>query len=308
VGGAIGRVLVLGSGGFLGSNVARSCADDASAEVVLHVRDRRTQHPAGTARTVHADLTRPHELEKLLAEVQPEFVVNCAALADVDACERDPVLADALNHQLPARLAAWTAASGALLAHVSTDAVFDGRGGPYREHDDPSPINEYGRSKLAGERAVAVSDARALIARTNIVGWSPTGTRSLLEYFHGRLSRGERAPGFVDIHFRPLPVQWFWPACARLLAAGASGLVHVTGPELLSKYDFGRRIAVAFDLDPDLVEPTEGLTGSVRAARPPRLDVIPSRLVSGPLLFGDLDRGLEELRRMRCVTEPGVGA
>ena len=245
-----------------------------------------------------ADLTRAGELERVLEDSQPQLVVNCVALADVDACERDPVLADALNHRLPQRLAASAAASGARLVHVSSDAVFDGRSSPYREHDEPSPINEYGRSKLAGERAVAASDARALIARTNIVGWSPSGTRSLLEYFHGRLSRGERAPGFVDIYFRPLPVHWFWPACERLLADGAGGLVHITGPELLSKYDFGRRVAIAFDLDPDLVEPTEGLTKTARAARPPHLDVLPSRLGEGPLLPGDLGQGLAELRRM----------
>ena len=303
MGGATGRVLILGSGGFLGSNVARSLAAEETVELILQVRDRSTTPPADAARTVHADLTRPHELDKVLAEVQPEIIVNCAALADVDACERDPALADALNHRLPARLATWTAKSGALLVHVSTDAVFDGRDRPYREHDDPSPINEYGRSKLAGERAVAASDARALTARTNIIGWSPTGTRSLLEHFHGRLSRGERAPGFVDIHFRPLPVHWFWPACMRLLAHGMSGLAHVTGPELLSKYDFGRRVAMAFDLDPDLVEPMEGLTGSARAARPPRLDVLPSRLGDGPLLPGDLDQGLAELRRMSRTVE-----
>jgi dTDP-4-dehydrorhamnose reductase len=248
-------VLVLGSGGFLGSNVARSIVSDGAEELFLHVRAKDPPFAPRGSQTVRADLTSPDLLEGVLAEVRPRLVINCAALADVDECDRDPDLADELNHRLPAQLAAWTARSGAGLVHVSTDAVFDGLGGPYTEFSEPSPVNAYGRSKLAGELAVARHDPRALIVRTNIVGWSPCGTRSLLEFFYGRLVRSLPAPGFTDIFFRPLPVQWFWPGCARFLAVGATGVVHITGPELLSKYEFGRRVARAFGLDPELVRP-----------------------------------------------------
>ena len=293
------HVLVLGSNGFLGAEVARSLLASDST-VSLHVRHRaHVQHPSATV--VEADLSDPVRVVRLLDEVRPDLIVNCAALADVDACERDAVLADALNHHLPAQLAAWTAQTGRRLVHVSTDAVFDGRGGPYDVDAAPSPVNAYGRSKRDGEVAVLSTDPTTMVARTNIVGWSPTGTRSLLEYFHGRLARGEQAPGFVDVHFRPLPVHWFWPGCERHLAAGATGLVHLTGPELLTKYAFGRRVATAFDLDPDLVIPTEGLADSGRVARPPRLDVLPSRLGNVPP--GDLDEGLFELRQMRSARE-----
>lgn len=293
------HVLVLGSNGFLGAEVARSLLASDST-VSLHVRHRaHVQDPIATV--VEADLSDPVRVVRLLDEVRPDLIVNCAALADVDACEHDAVLADALNHHLPAQLAAWTAQTGRRLVHVSTDAVFDGRGGPYDVDTVPSPVNVYGRSKRDGEVAVLRTDPTAIVARTNIVGWSPTGTRSLLEYFHGRLARGEQAPGFVDAHFRPLPVHWFWPGCERHLAAGATGLVHLTGPELLTKYAFGRRVATAFDVDPDLVIPTEGLADCGRVARPPRLDVLPSRLGNVPP--GDLDEGLFELRQMRSARE-----
>ncbi len=290
-------VLVLGSGGFLGSNVARSIASDGPGELFLHVRAEGPSFAPRGSQTVRADLTSPKSLEWVLAEVQPGLVINCAALADVDECDRDPGLADELNHRLPAQLAAWTAMSGAGLVHVSTDAVFDGRGGPYTELSEPTPVNAYGRSKLAGELAVARHNPRALIARTNIVGWSPRGTRSLLEFFHGRLVRSLPAPGFTDIFFRPLPVQWFWPGCARFLAAGATGIVHITGPELLSKYEFGRRVARAFGLDPELVRPAEGLNGTDRASRPPRLDVLPSRIAGKSAPPATLDVGLAELQQ-----------
>ncbi len=290
-------VLVLGSGGFLGSNVARSLAADGAEGLSLHVRANNPPFAPQGSQTVRADLTSSESLEGVLAEIRPRLVINCVALADVDECDRDPELADELNHRLPARLAAWTARSGAGLVHVSTDAVFNGLGGPYTELAKPSPVSAYGRSKLAGELAVARHDPRALIVRTNIVGWSPCGTRSLLEFFYGRLVRSSPAPGFIDIFFRPLPVQWFWPGCARFLAVGATGIVHLTGPELLSKYEFGRRVAGAFGLDPDLVRPAQGLAGSDRAPRPPRLDVLPSRIADDSAGPASLDAGLAELKQ-----------
>ncbi len=286
---------MLGSGGFLGSEVSRTLSDDASVRLTLHAR----RLAKDTARVVVADLVDPGDVGDLLDDLRPDLVVNCVALADVDACEQDPELADLLNHHLPARLAAWTARSRSRLVHVSTDAVFDGTDGPYESDATPSPINIYGHSKRAGEDAVCASDPNALVVRTNIVGWSPTGTRSLLEHFVGRLSRGEPAPGWIDVWFRPLPVHWFWPGCERALAAGARGIVQLTGPELLSKYAFGRRVAAAFDLDPDLVLPVEGLSDAARATRPPHLDLVPSRLGGALLTPDDLDRGLVELRELR---------
>ena len=291
------HVLVLGSAGFLGAEVARASVA-AGDRVTRHVR-RRSTGGGRDGVVVEAELSDVDAVVRLLDEVGPDLVVNCAALADVDACERDPDLADTLNHRMPARIAAWTAGAGVRVVHVSTDSVFDGRAESYDEDSPPSPVNVYGRTKADGEAAVLGADPTALVARTNIVGWSPTGTRSLLEFFHHRLSQGEPAPGFVDIQFRPLPVHWFWPICERFLAAGASGVIHVTGPELLSKYAFGRRVALAFDLDPELVVPTEGLGDAPRAVRPPRLDVRPSRLAGGPPWPGDLDQGLAELRRLQ---------
>jgi dTDP-4-dehydrorhamnose reductase len=183
---------------------------------------------------------------------------------------------------------------------VSTDAVFDGRNGPYGPEAPLSPVNVYGRSKQDGELAVLEKDSEALVVRTNIVGWSRTGTRSLLEYFYRGLARGEPVPGYIDIFFRPLPVHWFWPGCESFMAAGATGVVHLTGPELLSKYEFGRRVANAFGLNEELVVPVEGLTDDVKAPRPPCLDVVPSRLSGKLPVPDDLDKGLQELWRMRC--------
>lgn len=286
------RALVLGASGFLGSNVVLALR--GTHDVVAHVGTGRP--PTGAA-VVRADLADVAAVPGLVEDVRPDLVVNCAALADVDRCEVDRDRSVALNVALPEALARACATVGTALVHVSTDAVFDGAGGPYREDDPPRPLSAYGLDKRAGEEAVLAAAPGALVARTNIVGWSPSGRRSLLEFFHDRLAAGATAPGFTDILFRPLPVQWFWPVCAALITAGRTGVVHATGPELVSKHDFGRRVATAFGLDPDLVLPARGLTPDRPAARAPVLDVLPSTLPSGASAVpGTLDEGLRELR------------
>ena len=96
-------------------------------------------------------------MERLLERTQPDWVIHCAALANLDACEADPLLAKQLNTELPHTLASHVARSGARLLHVSTDAVFDGLRGDYTEEDVPSPVGVYSRTKYGGELAVAAS-------------------------------------------------------------------------------------------------------------------------------------------------------
>jgi dTDP-4-dehydrorhamnose reductase len=293
-----GRVLVLGATGFLGANVVLALLEDPTVDaVVRHGRDLADVREPVRVQTVGGALDRPGSIERVIDSSGADLVVNCAALADVDRCEREPVLATRLNALLPERAARACDHLGVGLVHVSTDAVFDGRNGPYTTSSPVAPLSVYGRTKADGEEAVLAVLPDAIIARTNIVGWSPSGTRSLLEYFHGRLVRGEPAPGFTDLLFRPLPVHWFWPAVRALHAAGATGLCHVTGPELLSKYAFGRRVAGLCGADPDLVVATSGLVDR-GAQRAPDLDVVPSRAaqVWGPSDGATaLDRGLREL-------------
>lgn len=287
------RALVLGAGGFLGANVVRSLSSDG-VEVVRHAR----VGPGPTTMvTLTGDLLDPAVIGALLETSMADVVINCAALADVDRCEADPERSRAINTDLPQRLAAACSARDVRLVHVSTDAVFDGVGGPFVETDRPGPLSIYGRDKLAGETAVLAEDPLALVVRTNVVGWSPTGRRSLLEYFHSRLAAGEPAPGFVDLAFRPLPAPWFWPACMAFQRAGMVGVRHATGPELLTKFEFGRRVARVFGFDERLVIPVDSASVTRPAARAPSLDVIPSGLPDGTRSLPDsLDAGLEELR------------
>ncbi len=102
---------------------------------------------------MQVDLLAAGAVERLLDQTQPDWVIHCAALANLEDCEADPALAEQLNTELPAKLAAHVARGGARLLHVSTDAVFDGQKGDYTEQDAPNPLSVYARTKLEGERA-----------------------------------------------------------------------------------------------------------------------------------------------------------
>ena len=116
------------------------------------------------------DLLRPDSLADVVAKVGPDVIVNAAAYTAVDKAESEEALAQIVNRDAVKALALAAQAAGALLVHYSTDYVFNGRkSAPYVEDDEPNPINAYGRSKLAGERAIRNSGCEYLIFRTSWV-------------------------------------------------------------------------------------------------------------------------------------------
>ena len=159
-------ILITGGGGQL----ARALDDAARVAGI----------PATRAGRPEFDFDRPDSLDAVMRDRVPSLVVNAAAYTAVDAAETDEVAAYRANRDGPARLAALAATAGVPIVHVSTDFVFDGsKGSPYSEADPTSPLGVYGASKLAGERAVLSSGARAIVLRTSWV-YAPEGKNFVL--------------------------------------------------------------------------------------------------------------------------------
>jgi dTDP-4-dehydrorhamnose reductase len=227
---------------------------------------------------IKANLLAPDGLEKVLDQAQPDWVIHCAALANVDACEREPEMAKRLNADLPGFLAAHAARGGARLLHVSTDAVFDGQRGDYTERDAPNPLSAYARTKLAGERAVADANPEAIIARVNLFGWSLSGKRSLAEFFFNNLSIGNAVRGFTDVYFCPVLANQLAGIFLQMLAKRLQGLYHVVSSRCLSKHEFGLALADKFGLDQSLITPTSVTDAGLLAARSPKLTLRADKL------------------------------
>jgi dTDP-4-dehydrorhamnose reductase len=275
------RILVTGASGLLGLNLALSAAGPAGGGHLVFgtVKDHALRTDA--FRTIQTDLLVPGAVERLLDQTQPDWVIHCAAQANVDACEADPEQAIKMNSELPARLAAYVARGGARtarLVHISTDAVFDGQRGGYSEEDIPNPLGVYARTKLEGEQRVAQANPQAIIARVNLFGWSLSGSRSLGEFFFYNLSAGKRVRGFTDVFFCPILANDIAPILLRMLEKGLSGLYHVVSRECVSKYEFGVRLARRFGLDESLITPASVVEAGLKAARSPDLTLRTDKL------------------------------
>ncbi len=270
------RILITGASGLLGLNVALEAAPHHTVFGVAHT----TPIAASAFETLVVNLVEPDAgagspLDRLLAQTRPDWVIHCAALANLEVCEKDPDLAWRINTEVPEKLARLVARGGARLLHVSTDAVFDGQrplGPPgYTETDLPNPLSVYARTKLAGEQAVSAANPEALVARVNLFGFSPSGRRSLAEFFLNNLLAGSPMRGFTDVYFCPVLVNEIAHIFFEMLDKGLSGLYHVFSSDTLSKYAFGVKIAQRFGLDESLVAPVSVAEGGLVAARSPNL-------------------------------------
>ena len=269
------RILITGASGLLGLNTALEAAKEH--QVFGQVNSQRLNTTAFSV--IQADLLVPGAIQRLMEHTQPDWVIHCAALANVDLCETDPQQAQQLNSEVPGELAEYVARGGARLIHVSTDAVFDGQVGDYREQDAPNPLGVYARSKLAGEQAVAASNPQAIIARVNLFGWSLFGKRSLAEFFYNNLSAKKPCMGFTDVFFCPMLANDLGMVFLKMLEAGLSGLYHTVGSQCLSKYEFGMQVARRFGFDESLVIPTSVEDSGLTAARSPNLTLRTDKLV-----------------------------
>jgi dTDP-4-dehydrorhamnose reductase len=290
------RILVTGASGLLGANFVLH-AVDLGHEVIAISRARAVT--AEGVETAHADLSAPGEARRLVEAIRPNWVVHCAALTDLDRCECEPELALNLNSEMAEMVAHASRSVGARLVHVSTDAVFDGRRGDYTEADNPSPINVYGRTKLAGERAVMEADPGALIVRTNFFGWSAHAGQGLAEWFLTEMGEGRECPGFADVSFSPLLVNQLCDLLLRMLQLGFYGLYHLPGADCVTKHDFGVRLARAFGFDPSLILKASVKRARLAAPRGERLCLRADRMVEA---LGEtppsLDAGLSRFREM----------
>lgn len=289
------RILVTGASGLLGINLALEASREHN--VFGLVNDNRLKTEAFTV--VQGDLLVPGTMERLLDETQPDWVIHCAALANLDACEADPGRAQQLNTEVPRKLAlslqSLVGNGGARLLHVSTDAVFDGQRGDYTEADSPNPAGIYARTKLASEQAVLEADPEAIVARVNLFGYSLNSRRSLSEFFLYNLQAGKSVMGFTDVIFCPLLANDLARIFLQMLDLGLSGLYHVVSSECLSKYEFGARIARRFGLDETLIHPSTVTQAGLKAARSPNLSLRSDKLAQAlgaptPTVNAGLDR------------------
>lgn len=262
------HLLVTGASGLLGLNLSLLAAAKGF-KVTGWVNTRNLKHAPFSIQQV--DLCELDSIAACITEIKPDLIIHCAALANLEAAESDPALAQRLNADAAGRLAQIAAERKINFAHISTDAVFDGRRGAYTEEDKPSPLGVYAQSKLAGELAVQEANPSAIIARVNFYGWSLSGKRSLAEFFFNNLQAGNPIKGFTDVLFCPLYVGQLSDILLEMAANKLHGVYHVLSVESLSKYAFGLAIARRFGFNENLIIPISVQNAGLLAQRSPNL-------------------------------------
>jgi dTDP-4-dehydrorhamnose reductase len=257
------KLLITGASGLLGINLAQETM--TAHDIAAVDRGKLVNAPF---KVFSGDLLEAGTLDAALDSARPQWLINCAALADLEACENGPELSRRLNIDLPARMAKACKARGISFVHISTDAVFDGeKDGFYTEEDVPNPLGVYSQTKLAGEQAVLDENEKAIVARVNFYGWSLSGKRSLAEFFHHNLTHGKSMSGFTDVKFCPMLVNDTARILVKMLQKNLSGLYHLVGPQAMSKYQFGIEIARRFGLKEAEISPKSINTSSLTARR-----------------------------------------
>src|ERR1022692_98725 len=262
----IARVLVLGAKGTLGGQLMRL-------------------HPEATGwDREDVDVLDPSALRVRLDGLGfvPDAVVNCVAFNDVDGSEDRPEQALALNAEFPGRLAQWTKEKGVPLVHYSTNYVFDGVRGEYRESDAPAPLSAYGRSKWRGEQLVAENGGRWYLVRTAVIfgpkGESELSKKSFVDIMLDLAAKRDTIEAVAD-EINSLTYAADLAAGTRdlLEAAPPAGIYHVTNGGGASWYDFAREI-LRIAGKSTTVLPVPSSRFPRKAKRPPRAVLLNTRL------------------------------
>lgn len=257
------RMLITGASGQLGGYLLQELR--RRGEAVTAWSGSRTGQLFGCPlRPV--DLADAVGLASAFHEARPEVVIHAAAVTRVADCFRDPRRAEQINVQGSAALAELAARAGARLLLVSTDLVFDGTRGWYREEDEPSPLSVYGRTKAAAERVVLAARRGAVVRVSLLFGPSVVGRPFFFDEQVAALRAGRPCTLFEDEWRTPLGLRTAAQALLGIACSDFTGLLHLAGPERMSRVEMGERLAAFLGSDPSAI--VRVLRGSVPAPEP----------------------------------------
>lgn len=265
------RVLLTGSNGLLGQKIVQRLAKRGNIQLIATSRDLN-RHPLREGYTFHqVDLTDKEDLENLFDSYQPTDILHTAAITNVDYCEDHRDECDAVNIEAVDTLVHLAHKHSSRLVHISTDFIFDGTAGPYKETDEPNPVNYYGQSKLAAESLIIKSGIPCAILRTMLLyGVTPSLSRSnIVLWARQQLLAGNSIRVVGDQQRCPTLVEDLADATITAMMKEAEGTYHISGAEMMSIVELVRRLANYWKADPELVSEITSEALGQRAMRPP---------------------------------------
>lgn len=256
------KILITGVSGLLGSNLAYAWQGRFELCGVYH------QHRVAlkNCKTIKADILDLKALKNIIADFKPDAIVHCAALADVDFCEKNPELARQINVGGTANIVEAMPPGSMKLVYISSDAVYDGTKEAYSESDPVNPLSYYAQSKYDGELEAAKRKG-ALIARTSIFGWNVQDKNGLAEWMVEELSHRRKINGFTDVLTSMIYTIDLAGLLGLAIEKNISGVYHFASRTAISKCEFAVKLADLFGFDKSLIAPVSVKQSNLKAKR-----------------------------------------
>ena len=258
-------MLIIGGSGFLGINWQHY---NKKYRIVSTYNTNRLNFTADWKRFSFDDKNGLIALEKLVLEVNPELIVNCSAIANIEKCESQFDLAKNINTDLPRALSVVTEKIGCRLIHISTDHYFSELKTPRNEFSHMFPVNNYGITKMNAEKTILEGSSQTTIVRVNFFGYGLPKNPSLLDKIIHDLDKGQKFYGFDDVFFNPVSIEELVCSIELIIESRFVGLIHLGSNEVISKYEFARRIAKIYGYPQELVLPRHSTDFDKRVKRP----------------------------------------
>jgi dTDP-4-dehydrorhamnose reductase len=273
-------VLITGCNGLLGQKLVYSLKEIPDVKIVAtSIGENRLINQEGYLYE-SLDITSFSEVETIINKYRPDAVINTAAMTNVDTCEAQKEACFALNvRAVQHLLTACEAMSGPEkphMIHLSTDFIFNGEHGPYREEDTPDPLSYYASTKLEAEQLVQKSNLKWTILRTMLVyGTVDNMSRTnIVLWAKGALEKKQDIK-VVDDQFRnPTLAEDLAQACMLAFQKKALGIYHISGKDFMSILDLVRAVADFFKLDPSHIVSISSTTLNQAAKRPAKTGFI----------------------------------
>lgn len=246
------RIAVIGATGMLGKDFVVLFSKLQDYEVYAISRNAKYVLPYPNVNIIHIDVTDKATFSVCIKNIDPQIIIYCAALTNIDVCEDHKDYALWLHSDIIKMIS--SDCPDAKLVYISTDSVFNGREGNYYESDNPDPLNYYATTKRYGELNMLSLVKDPIVVRTNIYGYHLFEQPSLSEWALANLKKNSPFTGFTDVYFNPVYTGQLTSVVRRLIDINYTGIINVASDVFVSKYHFLQKIAEEFGFDSKLIE------------------------------------------------------
>lgn len=253
------RLLVIGASGQVGGALMRLAPTDWEVTGTYSGKQKSD--------LIHLDVSSREEVFQIFDKVRPDIAVLSAAFTNVDLCETDREKADAINVTGPLNVSDACVKYSSKMVYISTDYVFDGENGPYRENDTPNPIGYYAWTKLEGERITAFAPSHLIIRTTGVYSADPDSLNFVMQAIK-RLGAGDTMKVPSDQLGSPTLADSLAETIIALLSQERTGIYNVAGSDVMDRYSFALLIAEVFGFNKGLIQPIDTLSLGQKARRP----------------------------------------